>query len=634
MKLISVELTGFKRFEETTKINLDGKLIALVGPNEAGKTSILEALGWFGSDEPIPRSEWTRATTPDPDDVAVEALWLLSPEDLKDVHIPQGNEPPRWLVHRKLFGGERRVKLTPNLKREKGPRRRAREELDKLSRSKWVAETEEPPFDVEQISVLHAELDTNQGTLPPEIRERIGAFADLLGGAVADDDAAPAYARDLVERLEKLRDHEDDTHPNSAAIQELRPLIPVFLPFTDDARNLESAHELTEVAFDPPVALGNLAALAGLQLGSLLEAIQAGDLGHTQDMLLAATDQLSKELNRAWGQSEIEPRLTHDGTVLRIFIKTDDGGFLDVARRSDGLRTFMAVVAFTARHAGPRPPILLIDEAEEHLHYDAQADLTQMLARQEQAAQVVYTTHSAGCLPQDLGTGVRLIVPAEGVDRSHVENWPWAEGVGFSPLLLGMGASTLAFVPTRAALIGEGGAEVILLPTLLREVAGVPDVPFQVAPGSAEASKDAIARIDLEGNKVAYLVDGDNGGADNRADLLSVGIDEDRIVTLGGQGSRLSTEDLVAPGVYTAAINEELRRSHGENAPSLDPGDLPETGRSAAVAAWCEQQGVPEPNKGAVAHRIADQRSERSLVDPAREDLVKQLYETLLGLYE
>jgi hypothetical protein len=76
MRLISVELTGLKRFEQTTKINLDGKLIALVGPNEAGKTSILDALGWFGSDEPLPRSEWTRATAPDPNDVAVEALWL------------------------------------------------------------------------------------------------------------------------------------------------------------------------------------------------------------------------------------------------------------------------------------------------------------------------------------------------------------------------------------------------------------------------------------------------------------------------------------------------------------------------------------------------------------------------------
>jgi predicted ATP-dependent endonuclease of OLD family len=54
-------------------------------------------------------------------------------------------------------------------------------------------------------------------------------------------------------------------------------------------------------------------------------------------------------------------------------------------------------------------PILLLDEIETHLHYDAQADLAQMLAKQEIVAKVIYTTHSMGCLPEDLGTGVRFI---------------------------------------------------------------------------------------------------------------------------------------------------------------------------------------------------------------------------------
>ena len=44
MRLVSLTLAGYRRFGERTKINLDGKLIALVGPNEAGKTTILEAL--------------------------------------------------------------------------------------------------------------------------------------------------------------------------------------------------------------------------------------------------------------------------------------------------------------------------------------------------------------------------------------------------------------------------------------------------------------------------------------------------------------------------------------------------------------------------------------------------------------
>ena len=41
MRLVEIELTGFRRFEETTRINVNGSVVCFVGPNEAGKSSIL-----------------------------------------------------------------------------------------------------------------------------------------------------------------------------------------------------------------------------------------------------------------------------------------------------------------------------------------------------------------------------------------------------------------------------------------------------------------------------------------------------------------------------------------------------------------------------------------------------------------
>jgi len=278
-------------------------------------------------------------------------------------------------------------------------------------------------------------------------------------------------------------------------------------------------------------------------------------------------------------------------------------------------------------------PILLIDEAEIHLHYDAQADLIQMLSRQQRAAQVVYTTHSAGCLPQDLGTGVRLVEPNEDQERSSVENWPWQKGQGFGPLLLGMGASTLAFVPTRAALIAEGGSEVVLLPVLIREAVGAEALDFQVAPGVAEASRATIARIDLQGNKVAWLVDGDDGGAENRSYLQSSGIPPERIFTLGGPGSGLTTEDLVQVDAFVDAVNEELRRSHGEDAAVLAVENVPSPGRWLRLEKWCGAEALAVPNKGTVAHRIADQRSERNVVATERAGMLRELHDGLAQIF-
>ena len=82
---------------------------------------------------------------------------------------------------------------------------------------------------------------------------------------------------------------------------------------------------------------------------------------------------------------------------------------MPIRERSDGLRQFVALVALAAHQPNPVPPILLIDEVETHLHYNAQADLIEVLTEQNAARQIVYTTHSAACLPQDLGLGVRVV---------------------------------------------------------------------------------------------------------------------------------------------------------------------------------------------------------------------------------
>jgi predicted ATP-dependent endonuclease of OLD family len=41
MRLIAV---GYRRFADTARIDVDGPLTAIVGPNEAGKTSLLDAM--------------------------------------------------------------------------------------------------------------------------------------------------------------------------------------------------------------------------------------------------------------------------------------------------------------------------------------------------------------------------------------------------------------------------------------------------------------------------------------------------------------------------------------------------------------------------------------------------------------
>jgi predicted ATP-dependent endonuclease of OLD family len=196
--------------------------------------------------------------------------------------------------------------------------------------------------------------------------------------------------------------------------------------------------------------------------------------------------------------------------------------------------------------------------------------------------------------------------------------------------MLGMGASTLAFFPTRDAVISEGPTELIMLGTLLRETIGQEELGFQIVPGSATARPSQIGGLDLHAPQIAWLVDGDQGGRDLARKIAGQGVPQERIVAIGGDpNSGLVVEDLVAPAVYVQALNEEIGRRSAAEVPEIAESDIGGTNRPARVKTWCEAHEIPEPDKIAVAHHIVEMRSTRALVDPNRVAVVRQVHADL-----
>lgn len=68
-----------------------------------------------------------------------------------------------------------------------------------------------------------------------------------------------------------------------------------------------------------------------------------------------------------------------------------------------------------------------IDELERHLHYEAQADIVSMFDARTDVTHVIYSTHSIGSLPHDLGRGVRVIVPDTQAGTSAINNLSQAD---------------------------------------------------------------------------------------------------------------------------------------------------------------------------------------------------------------
>lgn len=629
MKLVSLRLQRFKRFREATHLKLDGEVIALVGRNESGKSSLLQALTHLNDDRSLERDEISHDLPRDDEEEFLQAVFALGEEDHELIKETAGGEQPRWFTVTKTEGGVLSFKLQPPLGRDLRPRKRVLKELIRLVESPWLRGIDERDSVKAALAEAIDQLRMDEESFSPSTKAALSTIGSLLDEAVASSDSNPKYVQRVSPAVASLLQEESRDHPQDVACKALWVSSPLILQFRDESRSLASSYDLEDVADDPPEALANLANLSDLDLETLLELINEEDFAAAQTLTHQANSILDGVFNEAWQQSDVRVHFSLDGTMLRIFIADKGGNYTSIAERSDGLRAFVALIAFVSLQSEAARPILLVDEAETHLHYEAQADLIRMFTKQQAAAQVIYTTHSAGCLPQDLGRGIRLISASNETD-SEVVNEFWEKGAGLSPILLAMGASTLAFASARFAVISEGPSDVVLLPTLLREVLNLKDIGFQVAPGAATASRETLKELELEAVRVAYLVDGDPGGVAVAAKLRNGGIPERRILRMGGAGSGLTIEDLVKKSLYAKAVNDELHRSYG--GPKIPASEISSKRRSRSVEEWCKTQGLKPPRKVAVAYRLLDMASDTHVVDQSRRGIVQRLHRSIANI--
>lgn len=662
MDLIAFSVEGYRRFVEKTSVKLHGNLIAIVGPNEAGKTSLLNAMAYLHSDEAFSRSEAPRLSKVEPQLAWQFQLYKDDKKLLAEIHDASGIEKATIT---KRTNGSRGWSFQPrNPRRNRTLRDSLAERLPTLYGEPLLVEDKEYlDIDFEranEVAILLADGADDEMTsdrlaevnalspeefealdsLSPEQIEQIHALRTELESIIAlngnqvggTGDEAPsaqlvAYIAEMTSLIEALNDfvnQQAEESPRVRAQHALEAVLPTVELFAQEDRDLAPAYDLVDHADTPPSALRHLASLASLSLTSLRDEAQAGEHANVASLEGEANRRLVEIFAESWNQAETAVQIRMDGTWLHIQATTAKGGLSTIAERSEGMRWFAALLAFA--YNWTKKPILLADEIETHLHYDAQSDLVDVLTKQNFTSKVIYTTHSFGCLPNDLGNGVRAVEPIDGL-TSKLRNDFWADGSGFSPLLSVMGAAAVSFTPSRRAIVGEGPCEAILLPTLLRQAANRDKLDFQVVPGLASVAAAAVPDLELEAGRLAFVVDGDPGGLRNFDKLIEGGISESRIVVLRDDKSdeALELEDFVDPAVYVAAVNAELR-CWNRVKDDMPVEALALTMVTKSVEAWCTDNGLKAPDKGFVAQRIVDMSH-----DPEIQQVLNELHRERLS---
>lgn len=646
VKLRELRVNGYKRFGMASTLDTRGRVIAIVGPNEAGKTSLLRAVCHLTTHDPFAEHELTDRKRRNNSAPVVSALFSLDDGDRRVLAglVPKKSDVTyEWLVY---ADGDVRYRLRPEFPRDRALRRRCAREVRKALSKAWLAELDDVRLETsedEPESKLASRAEALAGELDREDDELGAAVTDELGAlATAIEEDLPDRGRKslirLVEILRQTSAFERDDPPARQIARVLRDRIPEFLLFTDDDRDLKTEYAWDDHPTAPP-ALAHLFALAGLEYGQFREASLADDRVTRDTMLETANRNLDLAFAH-WNQADVHVALSPDRASLQIMVRdrgADTRTRLD--DRSSGLRSFVALIAFVATHAHHVRPVLLIDEAETHLHYSAQADLVRVFERQQAAETVIYTTHSIGCLPEDLGSSVRAVTPVQGqLRRSVIRNSIWADAgsAGLTPMMLAMGATALAFTPSRRAVIGEGRSEAILVPTLIRDARPTADrdapLGYQIVPGISEVDPEAAPDLELEAGAVAYLIDGDSGGRGHRRKVPERAKREGRVVTLGDTDhDGLSIEDLIDADVLVEAFHRLVRRRKPHTDAQLKTEQLPGAGRASVLSrAYREQCDGKQLSKVDLALEALDIGRDRGrTLEASRAALVRRLHRKL-----
>lgn len=446
MLLKKARIQKYRSIRDSGYFDVEPGKTILVGPNEAGKTALLEALQRlnppggirnFNALRDYPRSEFNDIVAGKiryEDTTVVEGHFTLQPGDQEAI-------PPEFAECEYVFG--RRVDNSAWHMLNGGPERTVYGNLKKdLARlaAHVDARRQERPDLAETVSVPSLLLSTVTQDWPDA--------EEIKGNRAAELRAWLERIFPLIEEGNAVEEKRYDQLMGAVALEENRYLalrnlhqrLPIFIRFRDYFRvrpliHLEHLAQRMEKSLldDEFYDYGNqcllrLLGFSARELSDLGRAVEPapGDiealnqyrdqLDRRSYQLNAASVRLTEELRSVWKpdlkRAEAERlRIVADGQYLKVVVEDDLGVEIELDQRSEGFQWLVSffVVFFAEAADKHKNAILLLDEPGLSLHGLKQQDFRSTISRLAQSNQTLYTTHSPFLVGPDELNLVRVV---------------------------------------------------------------------------------------------------------------------------------------------------------------------------------------------------------------------------------
>ena len=431
MRLTQVRVQNYRSVRDTGWFDVEHAKTILVGPNEAGKTAVLEALRQINRPDGVkalhplrdyPRKLYSadiQSQKRDPSEIPVASAYFeLEPDDiaeLPDGFGATGYRFTRYLNDRfthALEGGPEVVVFSEEIRKDL-MRLVAHVDRDPTGGQ----EGDEPDLGATLHDVI-AGWQVGTTRIDEEHADELQNWLDSVTEFVDEKDATED------ERHTRLLAYTRIPEQLDAAVRKLNSRLPVFIYFNNYFSVRPNLHlrrlaERVEQGLleDDRYDYGNLCLLKflGFDARELSDPGDAADPGDDQEAfedyrnpldergikLNAASVRLTGEIRSIWNPDRTHAeadtvRIHADGQYLKVVVEDELGVEIEVDQRSAGFQWLMSffVVFFAEAEDAHANAILLLDEPGLSLHGLKQREFRQTISRLAEDNQTIYTTHS------------------------------------------------------------------------------------------------------------------------------------------------------------------------------------------------------------------------------------------------
>jgi ABC-type polar amino acid transport system ATPase subunit len=377
MKLVSFRIQNFKSIIDSGWCDLSSdNITALIGQNESGKSSVLQALHSF--DTKVLDPDHVRDNKHYP---VISCSYSVDKDEVLSV-VAEGKLPYAEEIANYIDSNKSRI----NLKRSWTGTAEANSQLE---------------FEEEGLSNLIDELVA---------REPIAKEAEVQASDAAEEGQPEETA--VVEVTDEGQEAVSTTFSKETFLDKLYNNSPDITLFEDHSSLLPATIDLEEVDKKDSSAPGvqvarNFLAIMGLDSKTIIE----DDPRQVRKSIQTANTQLTEDFRKFWDQFigksnkiELEVQLDHhDASVpesagkpyLTFWVK-DGKEVLYPKQRSEGVRWFLSFFLQLRANdiVGSDNDVLLVDEPGVCLHAKAQKNVLEVFESIMEKTQIIYTTHS------------------------------------------------------------------------------------------------------------------------------------------------------------------------------------------------------------------------------------------------